>query len=175
MIEFSCNWGKSPIIITIAVVLLIFFISIKSTIPLIKRYRSKGEDQLLILFFILLSFLPLFVLCFTLLYMPLKVVIKDKDVYISQVKGGIPIPITSITEIRRYTEADNKNTIRTFASGGLFGYLGKFKNNQIGDFNMFVTDKEDCVLIRTDETIYVISCKDSDTFIRAVKSIIAYL
>lgn len=170
MTEFICNWGKTPIIITIVVVLLILFVSVKSITSLIKRYRSKGKNQLLVLFFILLSFLPLFVLFFTLLYMPLKVIVKDDGVYLSQVKGGISIPATSITEIRRYTAIDSKNTIRTFASGGLFGYLGKFENPQIGKFQMFATNTENRVLIRTGNKAYVISCINPDAFIEAVKS-----
>lgn len=170
MIEFICNWGKTPIIITIVVVLLILFVSLKSITSLINRYRSKGKNQLLVLFFILLSFLPLFVLFFTLLYMPLKVIVKDDGVYLSQVKGGISIPATSITEIRRYTAIDSKNTIRTFASGGLFGYLGKFENPQIGKFQMFATNTENRVLIRTGNKAYVISCINPDAFIEAVKS-----
>jgi hypothetical protein len=151
------------------VVLLILFISSKLIPILIKRYRNKGKNNLLTLSFITLSFLPLVVLIITLFYLPLKIFVDDENIYIDQVKGKITIRAKNITEIRRYTEADSKNTIRTFASGGLFGYLGKFENPQIGNFQMYATDTENRILIRTDNKTYVISCNSPDVLIEAIR------
>jgi hypothetical protein len=168
MTEFVCNWGKTPIIITIVVVLLILFVSLK-LIALIKHYLNRGKNRLLILSFITLSFLPLVALVVTSCYLPLKVSVNNESIYIDQIKGGITIHTKTITEIRRYTAEDSKSTIRTFASGGLFGYLGKFKNPQIGDFQMYATDAENRILIRTGNEIYVISCNNPDMLIETVK------
>ncbi len=170
MINFICNWDTTVIVLTVIVVILMLFASVKSILSLIKYYKSESKNQLLVLSFSVLSFLPLLILVFMLFYMPVEVSVKDKDIYIRQVKGGITIPVSNIIEIRRYTEADGKNSVRTFASGGLFGYLGKFENPQIGKFLQFATDSQNRMLIRTETNVYVISCKDPDLFIQTVQS-----
>ncbi|MDR3326691.1 MAG: PH domain-containing protein [Prevotellaceae bacterium] len=61
------------------------------------------------------------------------------------------------------------NGIRTFGSGGLFGYLGKFENPQLGEFEMYATDSKNRFLVETQSKTYVFSCKDRDKLIRLFK------
>jgi hypothetical protein len=168
MTEFTCNWGMMPVIITVSVIIVIIFISVKCISPLVRRYRSKGKNQVLVLLFLILSFLPVAAVIFTVLFMPLKISVRDGDVYVKQLKGGISIPLAGIVEIRRYAESDRKNTVRTFGSGGLFGYLGKFENPELGRFQMYVADMNNTVLIRTVEGVYVVSCENPDNLVELV-------
>ncbi len=77
--------------------------------------------------------------------------------------------LDSISEIRRLTPEEYKGTIRTNASGGLFGYRGDFYNTQLGDFKQYSTNKDKRILIKTTNTKWVVSCAEPDRFIAVVK------
>jgi hypothetical protein len=102
--------------------------------------------------------------------MPVKIKLEDGKIFVDQVKSGLSIPYNEIIEIRNYSKHDSQNTTRVFGSGGLFGYIGKFDNPQIGNIQMYVTDSSNRILIRTKTQNYVVSCKTPDLFIRQVKS-----
>jgi Protein of unknown function (DUF2679). len=170
MTEFVCNWGQRTITITILVVTLMLFISVKMLLSFLKGYKSDKKRPILVFIYAFIAILPLILTFAILPYMPLKVIVDKDTIYINQFKGGITIPIEDIVEIRRYTGEDSKNTVRTFGSGGLFGFLGKFKNPQIGKFEMFATDTKDRTLIKTNDKVYVISCANPNVFIETVKN-----
>jgi hypothetical protein len=168
MNEFTCNWGESVILITILCFALLLFISGKSIRYLFKQKQKRISYSIPLL---LMNFIIGFALIFTLLYMPLRIKLDDQKIYVDQVKSGFSIPYSEIIEIRNYSKRDNPNTIRVFGSSGLFGYIGKFENSQIGRVNMYVTDSSRRILIRTKDRgkNYVLSCKEPDTFIDKVK------
>ncbi|GHT75487.1 hypothetical protein AGMMS50262_10940 [Bacteroidia bacterium] len=103
--------------------------------------------------------------------MPQQIIMRKDGIFVDQVKFGFLIPYNEISEIRKYTKDDSKNTIRIFGSGGLFGYIGKFKNPQIGNIQMYATDSSNRILIQTKDknTNYIISCAESDVLIEKVK------
>jgi hypothetical protein len=102
--------------------------------------------------------------------MPVKIKLDDEKIFVNQVKSGFSIPYNEIMEIRNYSKHDNQNTIRVFGSGGVFGYIGKFENPQIGNIQMYVTDSSNRILIQTSKgENYVISCKNPNVFIDKLK------
>ncbi len=60
-------------------------------------------------------------------------------------------------------------TIRLFGSGGMFGYLGWFRNRELGNYLAFVTDRIDMVGLHFSERTVVISPADPLTFIDDLK------
>ncbi|GHT61469.1 hypothetical protein FACS189451_03560 [Bacteroidia bacterium] len=168
MNEFICSWGNSVIVVTVLCLIIFLFVFIKSF-----RYfggqKKKRISYSIILF--ITNIIIVFALMYVFFYMPLKITLNEKEIFVDQVKSGFSITYDEISEIRRYTKNDSKNTIRVFGSGGLFGYIGKFKNSQIGSIQMYATDISNRVLIRTKSKNinYVISCKDPDIFIDKVK------
>ncbi|GHT40940.1 hypothetical protein FACS189437_07220 [Bacteroidia bacterium] len=168
MNEFICTWGISTWIITIIYFILISFVFIKTLKYCVKKQRR--ETRLFQgIFLALLTFISLLSLII-ILYMPLKLTNNEKFVCINQVKGNISISTDDICEVRRYTNIDSKNTLKVFASGGVFGYIGQYENPQIGTFQMYATDTKNRILIRTKDKIYVVSCNNSDIFISQVNA-----
>ena len=82
-------------------------------------------------------------------YMPIRLTIGNDKIILHRLFGAINIPIKD--------------------SGGLFGYLGKFKNKKLGNYTMYATDINELILIRTDRKTYVFSCRNRDEFIESVK------
>ena len=61
------------------------------------------------------------------------------------------------------------NSIRTSASGGFFGFLGKFRNESLGNYQMYVTNKSQSVLVKYDGQTIVFSCEKHEELIDFVK------
>ena len=60
--------------------------------------------------------------------------------------------------LRIISKSDIENSIRRFGSGGLFGYLGLFKSDSLGNYTMYATDLSNLIFIRTSNKKYVFSC-----------------
>ena len=95
--------------------------------------------------------------------MPIRLTIGNDKIILHRLFGAINIPIKDIIEIKAIPNSETAFSIRIFGSGGLFGYLGKFKNT------MYATNLNELVLIRTNSKKYVFSCKNRDEFIESVK------
>ena len=56
--------------------------------------------------------------------------------------------------------------MKMFGSGGLWGFVGVFRNSDIGSYNAFIGDMQQSFLIRTVEgRLYVFSVEDVDDLI----------
>jgi hypothetical protein len=166
MNEFICNWGNLVVVITVLCTALLLFISVKSVKYLLKKKKRRNIHTI---FLLATNFITGFALVFTFLYMPVKIKLDNERIFVDQIKSGFFIPYNEIIEIRNYSKHDSQNTIRLFGSGGLFGYVGKFENPQIGNIQMYVTNSSNRILIRTKIDNYVISCENPDLFIDQVK------
>lgn len=102
-------------------------------------------------------------------YMPIRLTIGNDKIILHRLFGDINIPIKDIIEIKAIENSETAFSIRTFGSGGLFGYLGKFKNKKLGYYTMYATDINELILIRTARKTYVFSCRNRDKFIESVK------
>lgn len=62
-----------------------------------------------------------------------------------------------------------KGSIRSFGNGGLFGYVGSFRNSILGSYKAYVTKKENTVLIETtDEKRILVSPDKPDEFVEVL-------
>lgn len=102
-------------------------------------------------------------------YMPIRLTIGNDKIILHRLFGAINIPIKEIIAIKAIPNSETAFSIRIFGSGGLFGYLGKFKNKKLGNYTMYATDINELILIRTDRKTYVFSCRNRDEFIESVK------
>ena len=63
--------------------------------------------------------------------------------------------------------------MKMFGSGGLWGFVGVFRNSDIGSYNAFIGDMQQSFLIRTVEgRVYVFSVEDVDDLIASIKRVI---
>ena len=101
--------------------------------------------------------------------MPIRLTIGNDKIILHRLFGAINIPIKDIIAIKAIPNSETAFSIRIFGSGGLFGYLGKFKNKKLGYYTMYATDINELILIRTARKTYVFSCRNRDKFIESVK------
>lgn len=59
-------------------------------------------------------------------------------------------------------------SIRTMGIGGFFGYIGRFRNNLLGDYQAYVTDGSRAVVLRFLNDTVVISPNDPAAFVSKV-------
>lgn len=59
------------------------------------------------------------------LFLPLQVSVTNDEICINRGIGNVSIKTIDIQEIRRTSTSDTQNSIRTFGSGGLWGFLRK--------------------------------------------------
>ena len=80
--------------------------------------------------------------------------------------------LSQLTEARSVNGGDvfSPGTWRVFGVGGLFGYYGVFRNSTLGNFTAFVTNRGNLVLCRFRDRTLVLSPRDSDSFLRHVRS-----
>lgn len=102
-------------------------------------------------------------------YMPIRLTIKNDKITLHRLFGPINIHTNDIIELKTVPDSETAFSIRIFGSGGLFGYLGKFKNKKLGSYTMYATNLNELILIRTNKRTYVFSCKNREEFIESVK------
>lgn len=94
-------------------------------------------------------------------YMPIRLKANEEKITVSRLFGSLEIPMDRIIESRMILKSEMDDAIRTFGSGGLFGYLGLFRSTGLGNFTMYATDLNHLLLIRTSNKKYVFSCSRS--------------
>ena len=101
-------------------------------------------------------------------YMPIQLKANNEKIKVGRLFGSLEVPLNEVVEIRRISKSHIDNSIRTFGSGGLFGYLGRFKNDRLGNYTMYATELNNLILIRTNDKKYVCSCSRSQKFVEYV-------
>lgn len=97
-------------------------------------------------------------------YTPIRLKANDEKITVRKLFGSQEIPLSAVRGVSRISKSDLNGSIQTFASGGLFGYLGRFKNNRLGRYNMYATELNNLILIRTSNKNYVFSCSRPHEF-----------
>jgi hypothetical protein len=99
------------------------------------------------------------------LFLPLQVSVTNDEICINRGIGNVLIKTIDIQKIRRTSTSDTQNSIRTFGSGGLWGFLGKFKNSGLGDYTMYVTNTSNMITVKTNDDVFIFSCDHPDEIV----------
>ncbi|MFR9535026.1 MAG: PH domain-containing protein [Rikenellaceae bacterium] len=67
----------------------------------------------------------------------------------------IEIPLSSILFVTQIEPRDIKTSMRLFGSGGMFGYMGRFRNKKLGNYTMYITERKNLILVTTQTKKYV--------------------
>ena len=91
---------------------------------------------------------PLSIFCFlpALLNMPLHMNLSENAFSSRMLSFSIDIPYQQIDKTYGISRDDISGSIRTHASGGLFGYSGNFKNEKLGHYSMYANVCHKCDL-----------------------------
>ncbi|KWW25511.1 MAG: hypothetical protein F082_744 [bacterium F082] len=93
-------------------------------------------------------------------FIPLRLVVTEKSLRIWRPIGKVEISLEDIKSCTIIGDSRSifDKTIRTFGSGGLYGFIGHFKHDKYGKMRMFVTHTKQCFLLRLkDEQHFIIS------------------
>lgn len=134
---------------------LIIIITILFNLLILSMVISAFRSDILVLEILSLTFLigPA-------LFMPLRLIVSEKSLRIWRPIGKVEIQIADIESCSVIVDSRSifDKTIRSFGSGGAYGFLGRFRHDKYGKMRMFVTHTDQCFLIRTkDGKSFVIS------------------
>jgi len=157
---YDIEWSKSVFFIT--------FTSLAITLLPISFLIFPIEPLGLSISLALLTLLPLFGgIIYAFFNSPLLLELSDTQIIVHTRKKNKCIEYTDISSIEIYYPV--KWEIMTFGIGGLFGFFGHFKNSKIGEYEAFVGDFNQAILIQMkDNKKYVISCKTRKLVMRRI-------
>jgi hypothetical protein len=81
---------------------------------------------------------------------PRRYSIEGASLRIDRPIGAIEIPLASIREAGILPAEKLKGAWRTLGAGGFFGYYGRFRSKELGNFRMYATRSDGHVLVRAD-------------------------
>jgi PH (Pleckstrin Homology) domain-containing protein len=93
--------------------------------------------------------------------------IADGRLRIDRLIRPIEIPLSSIRSVERLPPDRLAGSLRTLGSGGLFGYYGTFRNEELGEYRMYATRGDGYVLVRADRP-YVLTPESPDVFVETL-------
>ena len=102
------------------------------------------------------------------LFKPLNYEVNDRFLSIKRPLKSVFIELDSIEDIRIYPKGGV--TVRTFASGGFFGYFGKFHNDNIGDMTYYATSSNNKILIVLKSGENIVVTPDDEKMLEILKS-----
>ncbi|PAU93231.1 hypothetical protein CK503_12465 [Aliifodinibius salipaludis] len=97
--------------------------------------------------------------------------IQDGQLKILRLGWSKDIDLSKITEVEFKPNAMT-GSVRTFGIGGLFGYIGYFRNSILKSYKAYVTHRDKTVVLTTEEGEVVISPDDPKAFVASVKSVL---
>lgn len=100
---------------------------------------------------------------------PLGYSIQSEHLVIHRPFANIFIPRHQIESVYKIDAADLKGVIRTFGSGGFFGYFGKFANGRLGSMTWWATRRNNMVMVKTLNRKLVLTPDDVEGFIESLK------
>ncbi len=163
MTDFVLNikWTNIVWIITIVTLIILFF----AGYSIMKR---SGINWWYFNFPILLIIGG--VLVVTLLMAPLSLKFSATQLKICKIGGTTSI---SYNEIEKVGLVTFKSATRVFGSGGLFGYIGRFSNRELGVFMSYVGDPSHTFYLKTKNgKTYVLSCEHPEIAVEKLQEMI---
>lgn len=139
--------------------LVIAITTITSIVFAISLYLIMFISKYPIWFKLLFSSICTFGILFGVYYTPVSIKVNRQFIIINHLIKKTIITKDSITNIIPLPNNIINESQRNFGSGGCFGYLGTYNNNKLGKFQLYATDKNDLIFIKTKSTNYLINCK----------------
>ena len=139
MTRFPATLDTTAKMVTVAVCFIL-------VIPFVKI----GEDFVRTGDFLLLiaPVLIILALVWAALYRPTYYMVDGQELRIHRISGAKSIALSEIQEVKAFNKEEMGFGLRTFGSGGAFGYLGKFWYKNAGHLTMYVTDRSKMIVVR---------------------------
>lgn len=93
--------------------------------------------------------------------MPMSFTINENEIVVKQIIGEKRF-VRSEVKLTRIDGNILDNSVRSFGSGGVGGYIGWFNSPQLGKFYMIASNKNDLILIQSNTEKYVTNCPSKE-------------
>ena len=151
---FKASLDVTSKIITAAVLMLFIYL----------MFRFRQYTDMPVVFRILIPVIFLVTAIGSWLYRSLSYELQKLCLVIRRPVGNFTIPYTEIASVRRVDRKELGTLIRTWGSGGMFGYYGHFRSTRLGKIRLFTTRRSGLVLIATTDKDLILLSPDDDTF-----------
>ena len=161
--KFTSAFPMSPLIVIITTLYNLLILSM-----VYNAFRSS---------IIVLEIISLFFLISPSFFIPLRLVVDEDSLKIWRPVGKVKIPLEDIKSCTIIEDNHSifDKTIRTFGSGGLYGFIGHFKHDKYGKMRMFVTHTKQCFLIRMkDGRHFVVSSPKREEIVEFINGRLYY-
>ena len=146
---------------------VVFFVLVVPFITIGQHYYSHHDPKML-----LAPVGIVLVLSICALYRPTGYTLTNDGLQIHRALGTRTIPAATIESIIPITTTDLGGGIRTFGSGGAFGYLGLFWYRKMGHMTLYVTDRSKMLLVKlVNGKKLLISPDDTQAFLQLYQSL----
>ena len=160
---FTAPWDQKLTLATIASA-TILLLGAALAVWVALTVVSSGAGRAALLFVGLLSLVALTGSAFM---APRGYSIADGRLTILRLVRPVQIPLASIRTVEPLSAERLAGSLRTFGSGGLFGYYGRFRNAGLGNYRMYATRGDGFVLVRA-ALPYVLTPDSPDRFIETL-------
>jgi len=119
------------------------------------------------------TIIPITIIAFTASHIIIKYEIDNTQILIQRLTSSKSITISDIKSINIINQAILRGSYRIFGIGGLFTFSGKYKNKELGTYNMFATNlKSPVVITMKEKENIIITPKNPVEFIQCVNEIL---
>lgn len=98
-------------------------------------------------------------------FSPRGYAITAESITIRRLVGDVRVKTAAVRYARRASADDMRGCVRLIGSGGLFGYYGWFRTDELGKSHWYVTDRNTGVIVWTSDQVIVLSPGDPDRFL----------
>ncbi len=90
----------------------------------------------------------LFIFLLTICFKPINYKIEEDYIIVKRILWDAKISRSEIHKAEMIDRAETSWSLRTFGSGGFFGYFGTFTNRKLGAMTWYLTRKDSLVLLK---------------------------
>ena len=165
MRQFSAPWSRFLKVMS-TIITVIICVAFWLAAPISSEVESFS-------FQLFLAILPVVILGSSAIFIIRRYEISNDDIEIVRIIGRTKYALDNIESIESNPKA-TELSIRTMGNGGLYSISGFFRNKQLGAYRAYVTDAENCVVIKRKKgSPIVISPDDPTEFVEQVRRLIA--
>ncbi|HEY7318701.1 MAG TPA: PH domain-containing protein [Candidatus Binatia bacterium] len=159
MNQFRAPWSKSLIVSSIFATLVCLGVSYGMwTLPI------NGPLQPLRFW---LGMLPWAIILLCALFTVRGYSIANNDLLVDRLLWKTRVPLRELMSVKFDPEA-TRRSIRTFGNGGFFSFTGYFRNQELGSYRAFMTDRRHAVILRFPSSVIVISPDPPEDFVNRI-------
>src|SRR5699024_9080016 len=94
--------------------------------------------------------------------------LKDGMLMIHHLGWSKNFSLSKLTKVE-YNPDATRGSIRIFGIGGVFGFIGYFRNSILGSYHAYAADRKNTVVLDFSGTEVVITPEEPEEFVKSVK------